>query len=186
MGRLAEVTSLLRSVETVEVESLAGAMVSEVHPRLLLANRVVASNAERLRELGVTHVVNAAHPGAGTAMSLDCSGVAAMVGAAYLGLQLSDTSSQDLRSSFSASGAWVADALEQEGAVVLVNCWAGVSRSAALVIAYLMAHQGMALDQALLQVKTARNIKPNRGFLIQLVRFERELGEKRPGDSGKC
>ena len=35
---------------------------------------------------------------------------------------------------------------------VLVNCWAGISRSATLVLAYLMQHQGMTLHKALRQV----------------------------------
>ena len=63
----------------------------------------------------------------------------------------------------------------EEGARVLVICWAGVSRSATLVLAFLMQYRKMTLRGAVRQLKLVRNIQPNRGFLVQLVRFEEEL-----------
>ncbi|KAK2837491.1 hypothetical protein Q5P01_014703 [Channa striata] len=66
----------------------------------------------------------------------------------------------------------VADA----GGRTLVHCNAGVSRSAALCMAYLMKHRGATLLDAHRRVKSCRPIvRPNNGFWRQLVRYEMEL-----------
>jgi len=117
-------------------------------------------------------------------MTVDCSRIQ-QSGITYLGLQLSDDSTEDIRAVFRQAGRWIADALGandsgEEATVkpskVLINCWAGISRSATLAIAFLMEHRNLNLKQAIRQVKLARDVSPNRGFLEQLVQFERELG----------
>lgn len=55
------------------------------------------------------------------------------------------------------------------GGVVLVHCNAGVSRSASVIIAYLIMKKGMSFDEAFKLVKDKRPaIQPNSGFLEQL------------------
>jgi predicted protein tyrosine phosphatase len=62
----------------------------------------------------------------------------------------------------------------------LVHCFAGVSRSATIVIAYLMVEYGMTLNDALIHVRKQRYfINPNDGFRRQLQTFQRELNLKR-------
>lgn len=57
---------------------------------------------------------------------------------------------------------------------VLVHCNAGVSRSASIVIAYLMSHQDMDFETAYKHVKNQREcIQPNAGFLKQLKEFRK-------------
>lgn len=64
---------------------------------------------------------------------------------------------------------------------VLVHCYAGVSRSPALVIAYLMATKGWGLEEAYDFVKERRRIiKPNRSFINQLEQWEIELRSSCP------
>mmetsp|Transcript_16710 Transcript_16710/g.2726 ORF Transcript_16710/g.2726 Transcript_16710/m.2726 type:complete len:138 (+) Transcript_16710:76-489(+) len=49
---------------------------------------------------------------------------------------------------------------------ILVHCFAGVSRSATIVIAYLMRYKGMVLRDAILHVRSRRPwINPNPGFM---------------------
>lgn len=61
---------------------------------------------------------------------------------------------------------------------VLVHCYAGVSRSASLVIAYIMFKQRVALSEAVKIVKAKRScISPNFGFMLQLKDFEKFLLE---------
>ena len=55
------------------------------------------------------------------------------------------------------------------GKQVLVNCFAGVSRSATIVIAYLMYKNKWGVEDAISFVKSKRNIiYPNYGFVCQL------------------
>jgi len=59
---------------------------------------------------------------------------------------------------------------------VLVHCYAGVSRSAALVAAHLMTRLGLSLTEAMARVRAARpEADPNPGFVAQLRRLEGRL-----------
>lgn len=58
---------------------------------------------------------------------------------------------------------------------VLVHCHVGVSRSATLVLAYLMLKQNLTLVEAICAVKENRGVIPNRGFLRQLIRLDGQL-----------
>ncbi|MGL5100977.1 MAG: dual specificity protein phosphatase family protein [Plesiomonas sp.] len=58
---------------------------------------------------------------------------------------------------------------------MLVHCWAGMSRSATIVLSYLMLKQNMTLKEAINTVKEKRGILPNRGFLRQLLDLQTQL-----------
>ncbi len=58
----------------------------------------------------------------------------------------------------------------REGKRVLVHCRAGRSRSASIVISYLMKKKGMTLKEAYLLVKEQKpDIRPNEGILLPLL-----------------
>lgn len=59
---------------------------------------------------------------------------------------------------------------------VLVHCAMGVSRSGALVLAYLMIYQCLSLVEAIIAVRLNRDIGPNSGFLEQLRQLDLSLG----------
>jgi len=174
-SRIMEVKKVLRNIRSCNHLDLAMASASEVYPRLYIGNRLAASNQEVLDRLGITHLLNAAHPGPDNCMTVDCSNINTHR-ISYLGLQLSDENEEDIRCKFLEAGEWIQEALTTEENRVMVNCWAGISRSSTLVIAFLMAHREMSLPEAVRQVKLARDIAPNRGFIQQLVRYETELG----------
>lgn len=68
------------------------------------------------------------------------------------------------------------DESQLRGEGCLVHCFAGLSRSATTVIAYLMIRKRMRLDDAYLLAKKGRPaIFPNKGFLDQLVRLDSKL-----------
>ncbi|XP_031726960.1 dual specificity protein phosphatase 16 [Anarrhichthys ocellatus] len=74
------------------------------------------------------------------------------------------------------------DAAMSSGDSVLVHCAAGISRSPALAVAYIMYRLGMDLDHAYRFVKERRpSISPNFNFLGQLQHFQGTLSQK---DSG--
>lgn len=61
-------------------------------------------------------------------------------------------------------------------APTLIHCYAGISRSASLVIAYLISHLNMSLDDAITYCKKRRpRINPNHGFIQQLKEYEASL-----------
>jgi hypothetical protein len=65
------------------------------------------------------------------------------------------------------------DEAKNNGGRTLVACAAGVSRSATLVLAYLMKREGLSLPVACTLVRSVRPIvQPNHGFMWQLVEFE--------------
>ncbi|XP_068238830.1 dual specificity protein phosphatase 18-like [Palaemon carinicauda] len=88
---------------------------------------------------------------------------------------VSDTSASILDNHFDT----IADKIEEVRRCkgrVLVHCVAGVSRSPALVLAYLVKHRGMSLREAFLHVRSVRpNVRPNAGFFSQLIEFERRI-----------
>jgi dual specificity phosphatase 12 len=55
---------------------------------------------------------------------------------------------------------------------ILVHCTAGVSRSATIVVAYLMRKNKQSLDSVLKQVKDKRWIEPSSNFMTQLQIWE--------------
>ncbi len=74
---------------------------------------------------------------------------------------------------------YIKDAMS-EGAV-LVHCYAGISRSASCVIAFLMQECGLTFMEAMSFVRKKRSIVfPNFGFQRQLLDFERLLKARNP------
>jgi protein-tyrosine phosphatase len=58
---------------------------------------------------------------------------------------------------------------------ILVNCQAGISRSASMIIGYLI-RKGFSYDQSYNMIKKARHIiNPNHGFVDQLKFYERAI-----------
>lgn len=68
------------------------------------------------------------------------------------------------------------ETISSRNAHVLVHCVAGVSRSATVVIAYLMKYRRMDLHSAFNYCYNLRPvIRPNNGFLLQLINYENQL-----------
>lgn len=63
---------------------------------------------------------------------------------------------------------------------VLVHCLAGISRSVTVMLAYLMAHRQLTLNEAYNMVlKRKANIDPNFHFMQQLHSFEKQMLDAR-------
>jgi protein-tyrosine phosphatase len=63
---------------------------------------------------------------------------------------------------------------------VLVHCAAGISRSSAILISYMMRKYGLDYDIAFEMVRQKRScVQPNSGFERQLREYEEELTSKK-------
>jgi len=93
----------------------------------------------------------------------------------YLRISAEDDPQKDLSQYFKRTFEFIEQELISGGAV-LVHCRAGVSRSATIVIAYVMRKYSFSFSNADRVVSTRRpSVCPNRGFLKQLSDFESKL-----------
>uniref|UniRef100_G1QFA8 protein-tyrosine-phosphatase n=1 Tax=Myotis lucifugus TaxID=59463 RepID=G1QFA8_MYOLU len=93
----------------------------------------------------------------------------------YKRLPATDSNKQNLRQYFEEAFEFIEEA-HQCGKGLLIHCQAGVSRSATIVIAYLMKHTRMTMTDAYKFVKGKRPIiSPNLNFMGQLLEFEEDL-----------
>ncbi|KAM4837313.1 dual specificity protein phosphatase 26 [Thomomys bottae] len=142
----------------------------EVWPGLYLGDQDMANNRRELRRLGITHVLNASHNRwRGTPEAYEGLGIR------YLGVEAHDSPAFDMSIHFQTAADFIHRALCQPGGKILVHCAVGVSRSATLVLAYLMLYHHFTLVEAIKKVKDHRGIIPNRGFLRQLLALDRRL-----------
>uniref|UniRef100_A0A3B3ZHM0 Dual specificity protein phosphatase n=1 Tax=Periophthalmus magnuspinnatus TaxID=409849 RepID=A0A3B3ZHM0_9GOBI len=135
----------------------------------------VAKDIALLQDLRVSHIVNAAH---GTERIDTGPGYYSDAGVVYLGVAADDSKDFDISGFFSDTAEFIHSALNQNG-VVLVHCARGISRSAALVLSFLMIKRGLSLMEALQTVRKHRNILPNAGFLNQLRQLDTALHQHR-------
>ncbi|NXX38442.1 DUS27 phosphatase, partial [Tricholaema leucomelas] len=149
--------------------------VDEVWPNVFIAEKSVAVNKSRLKRLGITHVLNAAHgtgvyTGAGFYNGLNIQ---------YLGIEVDDFPDMDISKHFRPAAEFLDEALLTYRGKVLVSSEMGISRSAVLVAAYLMIYHHMTILEALMTLRKKRAIYPNDGFLKQLRELNEQLLEER-------
>jgi len=93
----------------------------------------------------------------------------------YLNIEADDVWDEDLYQHFEKTCEFIHAALSRKENV-LVHCMAGVSRSASVVIAYLIKHTGRRFSEALEYTRSNRRIVcPNAGFSEQLQKWDKEL-----------
>jgi len=124
--------------------------------KLFLGNREMAKDARRLKQKGITHVVNCAeelpdyHPKEFR----------------YLSLKMKDPDPR-LATHLVAAAAFIDEGRAEGG--VLVHCFAGVSRSPAVILAYLCHHHAEALPVAAKRLASAVWTNPDLAFLAQIA-----------------
>ncbi|KAM4607471.1 dual specificity phosphatase 29-like [Polymixia lowei] len=151
------------------------AFVNQVWPNLYIGNETVARDKATLLSLGITHIVNAA---AGRHRINTGQEFYSDLEVGYHGVEAADHPEFNLQPYFNPAAQFVDIALKQNGKV-FVHCAMGVSRSGALVLAYLMMCQGLPLVEAITAVRLNRDIAPNSGFLEQLRQLDISLSLQR-------
>ncbi|XP_075390695.1 dual specificity phosphatase 29 [Tenrec ecaudatus] len=150
--------------------------VNEVWPKLYIGDEATALDRYQLQKVGFTHVLNAAHGRWNVDTGADYYRDTAIK---YLGVEAEDLPTFDLSVFFYPASAFIEDALNNDHNKILVHCAMGRSRSATLVLAFLMIHRNMTLVDAIQQVAKNRCVLPNRGFLKQLRELDKQLVQER-------
>eukprot|EP00026_Physarum_polycephalum_P007383 Phypoly_transcript_07442.p1 GENE.Phypoly_transcript_07442~~Phypoly_transcript_07442.p1 ORF type:complete len:402 (+),score=79.49 Phypoly_transcript_07442:219-1424(+) len=134
---------------------------------LYLGSHDHAKSKQQLKDLGISYIVNMAGE-LENEFPDDFK---------YLSVKLDDTSGDNIAEHFEKTLKFIEDA-QAASAKVLVHCAMGISRSSSIVIAYLMRVKGWSYEESHQFVKSMRScIKPNPGFMTQLVEFEKKLKE---------
>jgi len=152
--------------------------IDKIVDGLYLSGHKPSQNRAMLQQHGITHVVNAANatePGSGNEgfhVHVPCPWPDTF---RYLTVYVDDATYEQIKDNFTRVLRFIDDAIQQSGRV-LVHCQYGISRSASLVIAYLMWSQKISFLDAFRSVKSVRDIvQPNPGFVQQLYEFGAEL-----------
>lgn len=140
----------------------------EIVSNVFLSEVSFAKNTYGLHKLGITHIVNCCEGNAPTQVPTCAAYYEDKF--SYLGIPCIDTETYNISQHFESTYEFINNALIQNGRV-LVHCREGISRSATIVIAYLM-YRGVDMLQAVRSVKDRRSIFPNDGFLQQLAILE--------------
>ncbi|KAF3823105.1 hypothetical protein GH733_010541 [Mirounga leonina] len=156
-GASAASSMLPQSIPT--TPDIENAELTPILPFLFLGNEQDAQDLDTMQRLNIGYVINVT-----THLPLYHYEKGLFN---YKRLPATDSNKQNLRQYFE-------EAFEFIG--LLIHCQAGVSRSATIVIAYLMKHTRMTMTDAYKFVKGKRPIiSPNLNFMGQLLEFEEDL-----------
>ena len=151
-----------------------GAHCDEILPRLFIGNAAYAQKCELLFANGITHVV--------TAAVSDGVGALFQDSITYHELDVVDSRVAPLAALLPASSAFIARALEDPSAAVLVHCKMGISRSVTVLLHFLLTQRDYTLRGALLHIMHVRagNARapythPNVAFMSSLIEAEEAL-----------
>ncbi|XP_078055732.1 dual specificity protein phosphatase 13A [Mustelus asterias] len=155
--------------------------VDEVWPNLYIGDLLIAHDKKQLKKMGITHVLNAAHSKWGSVGDQIFYGKKIN----YYGIAADDSPEFDLSKYFYTAAEQIHQTLNTPGARLLVHCILGMSRSASLVLAYIMIYHNRCLLDAVNRLILYRPISPNRGFLQQLRQLDIKLNEEKKLQSTK-
>lgn len=137
----------------------------EILPHLYLGSARDAARKEQLQQLGITALLN---------VTQFCPNLF-QEAFEYKCIPVRDTGCEDIAAYFQESIHFI-DQVKSQNGKVLVHCQAGVSRSATICIAYLMATKRLRMEEAYKYVKSRRRIvSPNFSFMGQLLTFENQI-----------
>lgn len=139
--------------------------MNEIIPGFLfLGSAKAARDKSTLHDAGITHVVC-------------CAGQTPFSELIYHKCHFTDAVATNLTQTLPGILTFLGQAKNTKRAKVLVHCMAGMSRSATVVIAYLMSQKPpKRLSEAFAAVRSCRpQIRPNEGFVLQLIALEARL-----------
>ncbi|XP_060070761.1 dual specificity protein phosphatase 3-like [Ylistrum balloti] len=146
---------------------------NEVFPNIFIGEESIAKNRMGLKGIGITHILNAAEGNSDYHVNINAE-MYKRVDIIYYGIKAMDQMNFQLTPYFDKSVEFIQQAIDA-GGKVMVNCKMGASRSATLVLAYLMIEHHMPVQDATRLVRSKREICPNDGFMQQLCDLNEQL-----------
>jgi dual specificity MAP kinase phosphatase len=137
-------------------------MPSKIIDNLYLGDEFDSQNRESFSALNIKAVIN---------VTPDLPNSFEDEGVVYLRLPITDSMNEDISKFFQTTWEFIETHIKNGS--VLVHCRAGISRSATIVIAYLMKKQRTDCHSTLEFVRNSRpRVEPNFGFEIQLFQYK--------------
>merc|ERR1712183_1172894 len=82
----------------------------------------------------------------------------------FFGVPALDVKHYPINQHFNDAANFIETVLRNKG-IVLVHCVAGISRSASLIIAFLIIKKKMTIQESITMIRSKRSIAPNEGFM---------------------
>ena len=143
-------------------------ILSELDPGLFVGSDIVARDKEKLKQQGITHIINCAANVCKNYFQDDFS---------YLHFFLKDARTESIECIFYKCIDFIQTAL-RSGGKVFVHCMQGVSRSVTICLAYIIFVHKLSFEQVFSDAKLQRGIcSPNTGFQVQLIWWYKRLCE---------
>ncbi|KAF9269078.1 phosphatases II [Marasmius fiardii PR-910] len=137
---------------------------SLITPQLYLSDYLTAHDSSELSRLGITHVISV--------LEFDVHIPDSIPEENKMHIRIADRPESDILIHLERTTEFIRAAVEDKNNRVLVHCFQGVSRSATVVCAYLVATSGMRATQSIGFVQSKRKIVcPNNGFRQQLEMY---------------
>ena len=138
--------------------------MNQIEENLYLGSLEAARNKELLQERGITHILS---------LLDDFRRIQRFEGFEYMQIEMPDAPNANILRHVPQALSFISNSLKQ--GKVLVHCAAGVSRSASIVIAYIMIKNEYHFDTAKAFVRSKRScIMPNPGFQKQIGSIKHE------------
>jgi Dual specificity phosphatase, catalytic domain len=137
--------------------------MNEVFPDVFVGSYHPAKDKKQLKSAGITHIIS-------------CVGLVAFPeDFKYLSFFVSDTPTESILKYLKPCIAFIEDCLSTQGRC-LIHCGAGISRSGAVAVSFVMHRNNLTFREALKIVLQGRSvIRPNPGFEKQLKKFEQQI-----------
>lgn len=151
-----------------------GVQNNEIIPGLFLGEGPL--NALRLKKIGVTRVLEIG--GARNILVTDnCRNPFKDDGIKYMSIKIEDSETTKISCYFEECAKFIERGVKSGAVYVFSPC--GTSRSATILAAFLMLRKGESGISALRSIQIRKPVKPNDGFLQQLVQLEADIAAKR-------
>jgi len=182
IGRDTRLSTLVETIHTCKpvIRSLSwkhDGDLDEVYPGIYVGDGESSKNISNLKRLGISHVLNTAD---GDSSGMVTTGYKFYRGSGinYQGFTLADLPTTNISVYFKSASDFIDSALAGRGKI-LVHCLMGRSRSATLVIVYLMLRRGLNAVAAISLMRRVRDVRPNDGFLMQIAELDNKLRRER-------